>query len=324
MTSTYYAHALRDALREEMAGDESVIVFGEDVGCYGGVFKVTEGLQARFGAARIRDTPIAEEAIVGLAMGASLHGIRPVAEIQFMDFIGLAMDQIVNNLSQAWYVYGEQFSLPLVVRTSVGAGANATAQHSKSLEAWLCHVPGVKVAMPSNAADGKGLLKSAIRDDNPVFFLEHKLLYGLRGEVPEGDVTVPIGVADVKRAGSDATLVATGRMVLEALRAANSLEQDGVSVEVVDPRTLKPLDFDTIAASVRKTGRLLVVQESWPMCSVASEIAARAAEVCFDDLEAPVKRLTGLDLPIPFSETLEPQVLPNATSIVAAVRGLLV
>jgi pyruvate/2-oxoglutarate/acetoin dehydrogenase E1 component len=314
--------ALRDALGEEMDRDPNVVVYGEDVGRYGGVFKVTEGLRARFGAARVRDTPICEETLVGMAMGAAMMGLRPVAELMYMDFLGLAMDQIVNNIAQARYVYGGQVKLPLVVRMTSGAGANATAQHSKSLEAWLCHVPGIKVVMASTTADAKGLLKAAIREDNPVFFIEHKLLYQVKGEVPDGDHLVAIGSAHVRRQGSDVTIVATGRMANEAIGAAELLERERVSVEVVDPRTLRPLDIETLADSVRRTGRALVVHESWRTGGIGAEIAAELSERCFDDLEAPVTRLGGLDVPIPFSEQLEPLVIPNVASIANAVREL--
>lgn len=320
MRNIYMVHALKEALTEEMTRDDSVIAFGEDVGRYGGVFKVTEGLQGQFGRDRVRDTPISEEAIVGMAMGAAMMGLRPVAEIMFMDFFPLAMCQIVNNICHAHYIYGGQVTVPLVIRTQGGAGASATAQHSKSLEAWFMHVPGIYVVMPSTPYDAKGLLKSAIRNDNPVVFIEHKLLYGVRGEVPEEDYTIPLGVADVKRQGKDVTVVATSRMVHEALAAAEQLEGDGIDVEVVDPRCLVPLDVETLVRSVRKTHRAIVVHESWRNCGIGAEIAATLAESCYDILEAPVKRVAGLDVPIPFSETLEPLVMPNRNTIAEAVK----
>ena len=314
--------ALREALAEEMARDERVIVFGEDVGVYGGVFKVTDGLQARFGRDRVRDAPISELTIVGMALGAALQGLRPVPEIMYMDFFPLAMDQVVNNICHLRYVYGGQVKVPLVIRTQGGAGANATAQHSKSLEAWFMHTPGIKIAMPSTPADAKGLLKTAIRDDNPVIFIEHKLLYQVKGPVPEGEHLLPFGVADVKRPGRDVTAIATSRMVHEALAAADELSKEGIEVEVVDPRTLAPLDLDTLAASVRKTRRVAVVHESWRNVGIGAEIAARLGEECFDVLDAPVKRIAGLDVPIPFSEALEPLVIPNRSTIAAALREL--
>lgn len=323
MRDIYTVDALREALVEEMERDQNVVVFGEDVGRYGGVFKVTAGLQEQFGSVRVRDTPICEETIVGMAMGAAIMGLRPVAEIMFIDFIGLAMDQIVNNISHARYVYGGQVTLPLVVRTQEGAGANATAQHSKSLEAWLCHVPGIAVVMPSTAADAKGLLKSSIRDDNPVFFIEHKLLYQVKGLIPDGEHLVSLGKADVKRAGSDVTVIATGRMVIEALAAADKLEREGIGVEVVDPRTLKPLDVEVMAESVAKTGRALVVHEAWLTCGIGAELVARLTELCFDELDGPIARLCGMDVPIPFSEALEPLVIPNRVTIADSLRRLL-
>jgi pyruvate/2-oxoglutarate/acetoin dehydrogenase E1 component len=315
--------ALREALVEEMERDPSVVVYGEDVGRYGGVFKVTEGLQDRFGVSRVRDTPICEEALVGMAMGASMMGLRPVVEIMFMDFIGLAMDQVVNNISHARYVYGGQVTLPLVIRTPGGAGASASAQHSKSLEAWLCHVPGVKVVMPSSAGDAKGLLKAAIRDDDPVFFVEHKLLYSVKGAVPDEEGVTPLGTAEVKRVGTDFTIIATGKMVDDSLAAAEELGREGVSVEVVDPRTLRPLDTETLAESVGKTGRALVVHEAWVTGGIGAEIVARVTERCFDALDAPMTRLGGMDVPIPFSEALEPLVIPNPQTIAQSIRYVL-
>jgi pyruvate/2-oxoglutarate/acetoin dehydrogenase E1 component len=241
----------------------------------------------------------------------------------FMDFIGLAMDQIVNNIAHARYVYGGQVTLPLVVRTPAGAGANATAQHSKSLEAWLCHTPGIKVVMPSSAADAKGLLKASIRDEGPVFFIEHKLLYHVKGPVPDDEHVLPIGTAEVKRSGNDVSVIATGKMVNEALAAAEVLARDRIDIEVVDPRTLRPLDINTLAASVEKTGRALVVHESWRTGGIGAEIVAQLTEQCFDSLDGPIVRLGGLDVPIPFSEELEPLVIPHGADIVDAVHSLL-
>lgn len=318
-----YREAVREALREEMRRDGRVFLLGEDIAEFGGSYKVTEGLLAEFGRDRVRNTPISEGAIVGAALGAALLGMRPVAEIMYIDFIGLAMDQIANQAAKVKYMFGGKARVPLVVRTQGGGGRSSGAQHAQSLEAWFVHVPGLKVVMPSTPRDAKGLLKSAIRDDNPVIFIEHKLLYPTEGEVPEEEYVVPLGSAEVKRPGRDVTLVATSRLVLTALAAADRLAAEGVEAEVVDPRTLVPLDEETILASVRKTNRLVVVQEAMPRCSFASEVAALVSERAFDDLDAPVARVTALPTPIPFAPVLEQHVLPGEDRVMAAVRELL-
>ncbi|MDI6823086.1 MAG: alpha-ketoacid dehydrogenase subunit beta [Bacillota bacterium] len=317
-----FREALRQALREEMARDPRVFVMGEDVGVYGGIFKVTQGLREEFGEDRVRDTPISEAAIAGAAVGAALLGMRPVAEIMFIDFTTIAMDQIVNQAAKLRYMSGGKLSVPLVIRTTAGAGRCAAAQHSQSLEAWFMHVPGLRVVMPSTPADAKGLLKSSIRDDDPVIFIEQKLLYPIEGPVPEGEHLVPLGKADIKRVGSDVTVVATGLMVHRTLEAAEILASEGVDVEVVDPRTLKPLDVDAILGSVRKTGHLVIVHEACRTAGPGAEIAALVAEQAVEYLDGPVKRVAGWDVPIPFSPVLEKAVVPSVEDVVRAVREL--
>jgi pyruvate/2-oxoglutarate/acetoin dehydrogenase E1 component len=323
MRKITYRDAVKEALREEMARDERVFLLGEDIAEFGGSYKVTQGLLAEFGPERVRNTPISEGAIVGAALGAALMGMRPVAEIMYIDFIGLAMDQIVNQAAKVKYMFGGKARVPLVIRTQAGGGRSAAAHHSQSLEAWFVHVPGLKVVMPATPCDAKGLLKSAIRDDNPVIFIEHKLLYPLEGEVPEEEYLVPLGVAEVKRAGGDVTVVATSRMVHDALAAADRLAAEGIEVEVVDLRTLAPLDEETILASVRKTHRLVVTQEAAPRCSVASEVAALVAERALDDLDTPIARVTALHTPVPFAPVLERHVIPDEEKLAGAVRSLL-
>ena len=321
MRQITYREALREALREEMSRDPSVFLLGEDIGRYwGGAFKVTEGLAEEFGDERVRDTPISESIIIGTAVGSAITGMRPVAEIMFGDLTALAMDQIANQAAKIRYMFGGQAKCPMVVRTPFGAGVNIASHHSQSLEAWFMHVPGLYVAVPSTPKDAKGLLKSAIRGENPVFFCEHKLLYSIKGEVPENDYLVPFGVADIKREGTDVTVVATLYMVHKALAAAQTLAQDGINVEVIDPRTLTPLDKTTIVKSVKKTGRVVVVSEDCKTTGVSAEIAAVVAEEAIDYLDAPIKRVTGADTPIPFSPTLEQFVIPNEKSIVKAVK----
>jgi pyruvate/2-oxoglutarate/acetoin dehydrogenase E1 component len=323
MREITYRDALREALREEMRRDSSVFLLGEDIGRFwGGAFKVTDGLAEEFGDDRVRDTPISESAIIGAAVGAAITGMRPVAEIMFGDLTALAMDQISNQAAKIRYMFGGQAKCPLVIRTPFGAGVNIASHHSQSLEAWFMHVPGLLVAMPSTPYDAKGLLKTAIRGDNPVFFCEHKLLYPVKGEVPEAEYAIPFGVADVKREGSDVTIVATSYMVHKALEAAEMLEKEGISSEVVDPRTLTPLDGQAIVRSVKKTGRIVVVSEDCKTAGVSAEIAAFVAEEALDYLDAPIKRLAEPDTPIPFSPTLEQYVIPNEKTIVKAVKDV--
>jgi len=315
--------ALREALREEMQRDKSVFLLGEDIGRYwGGAFGITKGLAEEFGDDRVRDTPISENAIIGVGIGAAITGMRPVAEIMFGDLSALAMDQICNQAAKIRYMFGGQASVPLVIRTPFGAGVNIASHHSQSLEAWFMHTPGLYVAVPSTPYDAKGLLKTAIRGCNPVFFVEHKLLYPVKGMIPEEDYTVPFGVADVKREGKDVTVVATLYMVHKALAAAEQLNKEGISVEVVDPRTLAPLDKQTIVKTVKKTGRLVVVSEDSKTAGVSAEIAALVAEEALDYLDAPIKRVAEPDTPIPFSPSLEKFVIPDEKSIVKAVKEI--
>ncbi|MHC4598446.1 MAG: alpha-ketoacid dehydrogenase subunit beta [Planctomycetota bacterium] len=319
-----YREALNEALREELERDETVFILGEDIGVdWEGAFKVTKGLAKDFGEDRVRDTPISEACIVGTAVGAAMTGMRPVAEIMFGDLSLLAMDQIVNQAAKIRYMFGGQISIPMVIRTAFGAGKSIASHHSQSLEAFYVHTPGLKVAAPSTPADAKGLLKAAIRDENPVFFCEHKLCYKEKGPVPEGEHVVPLGVADVKREGTDITIVATLFMVYHALRAAEALEAEGISAEVVDPRTLVPLDRETLANSVKKTGHAVVVSEDTLTGGVAAEITAVIMEDAFDYLDAPVKRVCSLDTPVPFSPVLERAFLPDAVKIVNAVKEAL-
>ena len=288
------------------------------------MFKQTEGLLAEFGAVRVIDTPISESGAFGLAVGAAMTGMRPVFEVMFGDFMTLIMDQLVNQAAKVHYMSGGQFKVPLVVRATMGTGSNLGAQHSQSLYAWAAHVPGLKVAIPSTPADAKGLFKAAIRDDNPVLIFEDRMLYTATGPVPSGDHVVPLGLADIKRPGRDITVVATGRMVTRALAAAEQLSRSGIEAEVVDPRTLVPLDLDTLVSSVRRTSRALVVDGGSRQFGVAGELAATLADEAFDWLDAPVKRLAAADVPIPVSRTLEPLVQPNPARIKEAVRRLMV
>ena len=321
-TELFYAEALRDALRLEMRRDPRVLVMGEDIAEHGGAFQVTAGLLAEFGPDRIRQTPISEIGIVGAGVGAALTGLRPVVELMYIDFSGLAIDQIVNQAAQNRFMFGGQARVPLVVRTQGGSGRGNAAQHSKSLEAWFTHVAGLKVVMPATPADAKGLLTAAIRDDDPVMFIEHKLLYRTRGPVPDGEHVVPLGKADVKRHGRDLTIVTWSREVLFALEAATQLAGDGVEAEVIDLRSLVPLDRETILASVRKTRRLLVVHEAIRRGGYGGEIAALVAEEAFDDLDAPPRRLAGVETPIPYAAHLERGVIPQVEDIVRVAKEL--
>jgi pyruvate dehydrogenase E1 component beta subunit len=314
--------AINEALYEEMQRDENVFLMGEDIGVAGNVFKVTAGLMDRIGEERVRDTPISEAGIVGLAVGAAMTGMRPVVEIMFVDFTTLASDQIVNQAAKLRYMTAGQTKIPLVIRTAMGAGRRAAAQHSQSLHAWYCHIPGLKVVMPSNPADAKGLLKSAIRDDNPVIFLEDKMMYNQKGEIPDGDYTVPLGVARVHREGKDATIVCTSSMLYPSLEAADELAGDGIEVEVIDPRTISPLDEDVLIQSAIKTGHVLVVDEGYQSFGVTAEIAARINEKAFYYLDAPVRRLGAADVPIPFAPSLEDLTIPSAQRIVEVVNEM--
>jgi pyruvate/2-oxoglutarate/acetoin dehydrogenase E1 component len=336
MAKMYIAEALREAIREEMRRDETVFCLGEDIGVeggWGGAFTVTLGLAEEFGHKRILDTPISELGFAGVAVGAALMGMRPIADVQYADFIFLAMDQLINQAAKMRYMSGGTVKVPMVMRVPVGATRRG-AQHAQSVESYFVHVPGLKVACPCTAYDAKGLLKTAIRDDNPVIFVEHKLLYGSKGarkeqggleaqgEVPDGEYLIPFGVADVKREGTDVTIVATLRMVYEAMAAATTLEQEGISVEVVDPRTLVPLDEAAIVKSVQRTGRLVIVHEDNLTGGWGAEVAARVAEKAFDHLDAPITRICAPDTPVPFAPVMEDYYVPCAAAIVEGVRRL--
>jgi len=321
MKEVRYIRAITDALREEMARDESVFIIGEDVGQPGGSFSATRGLQEEFGPKRVKDTPISESAIVGLAIGAATQGLRPVAEIMFMDFLTVCMDQMVNQLAKARYMFGGQYKLPVVIRTPCGGGLHAGPQHSQCLEAWFAHVPGLKVVMPATPYDVKGLLKSAIRDDNPVLFVENKALYGLKGEVPEGEYLLPIGQADIKRPGRDVTVVATSRMVHQSLEAAQTLAKEGLEVELIDLRTITPLDKEAIFKSVEKTARLVIAHEAVKAFGIGAEISALVAEEMIDCLDAPIMRVGAPYVPVPFNP--EALYLPNAQDVINAIKKAL-
>ena len=315
-----YREALNTALREEMARDESVVLMGEDIGVFQGAFKVTAGLLEEFGERRVRDTPISENTIVGMGVGAAMTGLRPVVELMTINFSLLALDQIVNHAAHIHYMFGGQAKVPLVVRMPQGAGHQLGPTHSHCWEALFLHVPGLLVAVPSTAADAKGLLKSAIRDDNPVIFIEHEYLYGQRGEVPDDeDFTVDFGRAAIRRAGADVTIVGISRMAVTAERAAAILaEQHEIEAEVIDPRTLRPLDLDTMLDSVKKTNRCVIVEEGWPHCGTGANLAALITEQAFDWLDAPVGRVTGADVPMPYSKPLEQIAFPHEADVVRA------
>jgi pyruvate/2-oxoglutarate/acetoin dehydrogenase E1 component len=331
MAVVRYREALNQALREEMTRDERVFLMGEDIGVFNGAYKVTAGLLEEFGEQRVRDTPISENTIVGMGVGAAMTGMRPVVELMTVNFSLLAMDQIVNHAAHIHYMFGGQVKVPLVIRMPQGAGHQLGPTHSHSFEALYLHVPGLLVAVPSTPADAKGLLKSAIRDDNPVVFIEHEYLYGQRGDVPDAadgdadaDHLVPFGKAAVRREGDDVTIVGISRMALTAERAAGVLaDEHEVSAEVIDPRTLRPLDLDTILASVRKTNRCVIVEEGWPHGGVGANLAALIQEQAFDDLDAPVGRVTGADVPMPYSKPLEQIAFPHEPQVVAAALATL-
>ena len=323
MAEMRYREALNAALREELQRDERVLLMGEDIGVFNGAFKVTQGLLDEFGEKRVRDTPISENTIVGVGVGAAMTGLRPVVELMTVNFSLLAMDQIVNHMATVHYMFGGQVTVPMVVRMPQGAGHQLGPTHSHCLEAIYLHVPGMLLAVPSTPADAKGLLKAAIRDDNPVVFIEHESLYGTKGEVPDSeDHVVDFGQAAVRREGSDVTIVGISRMALTAQSAAEQLEDDDISAEVIDPRTLRPLDLDTILESVRKTNRAVIVEEGWPHGGVGANLAALIQEQAFDYLDAPIARVTGADIPMPYSKPLEQVAFPHEPQIIETVRAL--
>ena len=318
-----YVQAFNEAVRQEMRSDPDVFCAGEDIGAFGGVFGTYAGLQSEFGEQRVVDTPISEQAIIGLGLGAAVNGLRPIVDIMFMDFIAVAFDQIINQAAKIKYMFGGAATVPLTITTGGGGGLSAAAQHSQSLEALLCHVPGLKVVHPSTPYDMKGLMTACIREDNPTVMIKHKRLLGMKGEVPEEPYEIPLGTAKVTREGSDVTVVAWGRMANEALDVAERLAADGIDVEVIDPRTLQPLDTETIVASVRKTNRAVIVHEAVRFGGLGAEVAAQIQELAFDHLDAPVGRIAAPFSPVPFSPALEQHYLPSAERITEGIRQAL-
>ncbi len=325
MRTITYREALREAMQEEMRRDERVIVIGEDIDAYGGTYSVTKGLADEFGRERVRDTPLAEEVIVGTAIGAAMAGMRPVAELMTINFSLLATDQIVNTAAKVRYMFGGQINVPVVVRMPAGGGAQRGAQHSQMLESWFAHVPGLKVVMASTPADAKGLLKAAIRDPDPVIFIEHELLYGVKGEVPDLDVdhVLPLNRGDVKREGDDVSLIAWSRSVHLCLQAAEELAKEGISAEVIDMRSIRPIDLDLALDSLKKTNRAVVVEEGWKYYGTGQGIASLIYEYGFDDLDAPIVHVTGVDTPMPYAKNLEKAALPTRNEIVEAVHKIM-
>jgi len=324
MRELTYAQAINEAMSQEMRRDESVFLMGEDVGLYGGAFGVSVGMFEEFGPERVRDTPISEAVIAGAAAGAAMTGMRPIAEIMFSDFCTISMDQLVNQAAKIRYMFGGKAKVPMVLRAPIGSGTGAAAQHSQSLEAWFCHVPGLKVVSASTPADAKGLLTAAIRDENPVMFFEQKLLYRVKGEVPEGEYIIPLGKSHIVREGADITLVTYGRMLQMCLDIADEAAKEGISIEIIDPRTLYPMDTATIIESVKKTSRALIVHEACKTGGLGGEVAAViAGSDAIYYLDAPIKRVCGLDVPIPYCPELEKNVVPTATKVTAAVRELM-
>ncbi|MDL2258133.1 alpha-ketoacid dehydrogenase subunit beta [Eubacteriales bacterium OttesenSCG-928-K08] len=324
MREITYAQAIKEAMSEEMRRDENVFLMGEDVGLYGGAFGVSLGMFEEFGPERVRDTPISEAVIAGAATGAAVTGMRPIAEIMFSDFCTIAMDQLVNQAAKMRYMFGGKAQVPMVLRMPEGSGTGAAAQHSQSLEAWFCHVPGLKVVTASTPADAKGLLTAAIRDNNPVVFFEQKLLYRVKGDVPEGEYVLPLGKSHVAREGSDITLVTYGRMLPLCLDVADAMAKEGISVEIIDPRTLYPIDMEPIIESVKKTSRALIVHEACLTGGLGGEIAARIAQSeAFYYLDAPIHRVCGLDVPVPYCPELEKNIVPTAPKITAAIYELM-
>lgn len=322
MREISYVEALNEALREELIRDESVFIAGEDVGLYGGNLGVTKGLFQEFGEKRVRDTPISEAAIVGLAVGAAATGLRPCVEIMFVDFMGCCMEQILNQTAKLRYMFGGKIKLPLVIRTQGGAGFGAAAQHSQSLEAFFTHIPGLKVVMPATPYDAKGLLKTSIRDENPVIFIEHKFLTDFKGPVPDEDYTIPLAEAEIKREGKDVTIITWSYMVHVALKATERLAGEGIEAEVIDVRTLKPLDEKTILGSVEKTGKVIVLHEACRTSGFGGEVAAIVGDKAFDYLDGPIKRVTAPDTPVPFSPVLEEFFMPSDDDVIQAVKEI--
>ncbi len=322
MVQKTYRDALREAMREEMQRDENVLIMGEEVGIWGGTYAVTRGLYDEFGGKRVKDTPIAEAGIVGTAVGAAMAGLRPIAELMTINFSLVAIDQIVNNAAKIHSMFGGQMKVPVVIRTAAGWGQLA-ATHSQTFEAWFASIPGLYVVMPGTPYDAKGLLKTAIRSDNPVVFIEHSRLYGVTGPVPEGEYTLPMGVADIKRPGEHATIITYSRMLQVAQSAAEQLAKEGIEVEIVDLRTLRPLDWETVFESVRKTHRALVVEEDWTTLGMGAELAARIQHDVFDYLDAPVERLGQIEVPLPYAKNLEALMFPDEKAVIAKIKEML-
>jgi len=323
MAQISYREALNQALREELDRDERVFIMGEEVGYFGGAFKVTDGLLAVYGEKRVRDTPISELSFTGAGIGAAMGGLKPIVELMTINFGLLAIDQIVNSAAKIHYMFGGHAKVPVVIRAPQGAGHQLGAQHSQSLEAYFMHCPGLRVVIPATPADAKGLLKTCIRQDDPVVFLEHESLYGVKGEVPDGEHLVPLGQANVMREGKDVTLISYSKCVYDAMAAAEALENEGIDAEVIDLRTLNPLDIDTVIDSVKKTGKAIVIYEGWRTGGAGAEIAAQIYEAAFDHLDAPVERIATLDTPIPYNARLERAALPSPADIVKAVERLM-
>ena len=323
MREITYLEAIREAMSEEMRKDKNLFLIGQDVGAYGGEWLISGDMYSEFGDWRVQDAPISEQTIVGCGIGASITGCRAIIEIPFNDFLPMCMDQICNQAAKFHYMFGGQISVPIVIRSAYGGFTTAGEQHSQSFEAWFTHVPGLKVVVPSTPYDVKGLLKTAINDKNPVLFFEHKMLLSVKGDVPEEEYEIPFGVADIKKKGKDVTVIATSYMVTKALNVANKMEKEGISIEVVDPRTLVPLDKEAIINSVKKTGRVVIVHESCKRGGIGGEIGCMIAEECFDYLDAPIKRIGGKNTPIPFPSALENYVLPSENNIEDAIKEII-
>ncbi len=323
MKTVEFREALREAMNEEMRRDESIFLIGEEVAEYNGAYKVSKGMLAEFGAKRVIDTPIAELGFAGIAVGAASNGLRPIVEFMTFNFSLVAIDQIINSAAKMLSMSGGQYSVPIVFRGPTASAGMLSSQHSQAFENWFANTPGLKVVVPSNPYDAKGLLKAAIRDNDPVIFMESEQMYGDKGEIPEGEYILPIGVADIKRAGTDVTIATFGKITKVALKAAEELEKEGISVEVVDLRTVRPIDYKTIIESVKKTNRLVVVEEAWPLASISSEIAYMVQKEAFDYLDAPVRRVTTADVPLPYAPTLIEASLPNVPKVVKAVKDVM-
>lgn len=322
MPTLAYKDALREAIQEEMRADERVFIMGEDINAYGGSYTVTKGLYEEFGPKRCRDTPLAESVIVGAGVGAAMGGLRPIVELMTINFSLVAIDQIINGAAKIHYMFGGQFTVPLVIRTPAG-WAQLGATHSQTFEAIFAHIPGLKVVMPATPHDAKGMLKTAIRNPDPVFFIEHTSLYNTRGEVPEGEYSIPFGKADVKRPGKDLTIITYSRMLLVAMHAAEQLAADGIDAEVIDLRSLRPLDVETLVTSVRKTNRAIVLTEDWMQCGMGAEVASRIYEDAFDYLDAPIARLAAAEVPLPYAKNIEREAFPREEHVIRAARNLL-